>query len=291
MLASTADAASSFREMTPDLPTPFLPPGGTAMDIHTASERGYTTAVREIVATDPSQVHARNRLNDQPLHIAAQNKRKKIVDLLLNAGADANAKGDQGRTPLHYAVWSDSNSVVNALLAHGANIGIKTEFGVTPLYLAASVGNTALTKQLLTNRSVPDLNSAIYVNGPAEVLAKLKATPVQSRKQEELSNLLWDAIRMRSHDLVRFLLDNGVNANAMVWGNQSPLLHAISLNDIDMVNLLIVKGADLLVKDHVGQPLLQYCESYHASPAIIALLRRRKEINYRELLGLRGLMI
>src|SRR4051812_23937875 len=77
-------------------------------DIHNAVERGQTARVREILRADPATVHSRNRVYDMPLHLAAHHGRAAIAELLLDAGAAIDEKGDHGRTPLHFAVVSRS---------------------------------------------------------------------------------------------------------------------------------------------------------------------------------------
>ena len=87
-------------------------------DIHKATERRKFQLVFEILQKDPSQVHARTTglvPNNQPLHLAAWQGRKKLAKLILNAGADINARGDSGRTPLCYAVENDSAALIKLL--------------------------------------------------------------------------------------------------------------------------------------------------------------------------------
>lgn len=89
------------------------------MDIITATDRGKLKDVGDILDADPSQVHAIGRTGDQALHLAALQGRTKIAELLIERGADVNARGHGGRTPLHYAVESSHKSVVKLLAAKG----------------------------------------------------------------------------------------------------------------------------------------------------------------------------
>ena len=47
----------------------------------------------------------------------------------LDAGADVNAKGKHGRTPLHYAALNGQKEIVELLIANGANMNAKIEVG------------------------------------------------------------------------------------------------------------------------------------------------------------------
>ena len=76
-----------------------------------------------------------------PLHNAAQEGRADIVALLIEKGADVNAKNNEGRTPLHEAVWFGSPNIVNLLLKKGADPLVEDDFGRTPLIMAQEKGN------------------------------------------------------------------------------------------------------------------------------------------------------
>ncbi|PNG93964.1 Ankyrin repeat domain-containing protein 39, partial [Tetrabaena socialis] len=60
---------------------------------------------------------------DTALHIASQNGLKMVVEALLAAGADKEAKEEDGATALHIASQRGHGAVVVALLAAGANLG------------------------------------------------------------------------------------------------------------------------------------------------------------------------
>ena len=64
--------------------------------------------------------------------------RFKFVKELLDIGADANYRTVYcGWRPIHYAAWNNFGSIITVLLEAGANIDARTEYGETPLHLAA----------------------------------------------------------------------------------------------------------------------------------------------------------
>lgn len=73
------------------------------------------------------------------LHLAAERDKLAVAILLLDRGADPQARSDGGRTPLHLAARSASASMVEMLIERGkSDTNASTAKGRTPLHYAAS---------------------------------------------------------------------------------------------------------------------------------------------------------
>jgi ankyrin repeat protein len=98
--------------------------------IHRAAGRGDVATASLLLDRDPALIHERNELDNQPLHDACWAKHLPMVCLLIDRGADVNARGDFGETPLHYAVRDDGTAsvpIVARLLEAGAKVEAKDE--------------------------------------------------------------------------------------------------------------------------------------------------------------------
>lgn len=74
-----------------------------------------------------------------PLHLAAERDHLAIAMLLVDHGADCNARANGGRTPLHFAARFGSAAMVEFLVDDGrADPNARTTDGRTPLHYAAS---------------------------------------------------------------------------------------------------------------------------------------------------------
>ena len=141
----------------------LLDRAGMPFDIHMACLVGDEAQVEVMLQADPALVHARTgpkhvaEPNLTPLHLAAQSGHEGIVKLLLEGGADVNAKGFDDLTPLHLVIWRgpkkmhdplpDLTEMMNGvpfrslrtdiprlLLEHGADVHAKdAQRGLTPL--------------------------------------------------------------------------------------------------------------------------------------------------------------
>ena len=68
--------------------------------------------------------------------------------MLLEAGADPNARQERGFAPLHDAAANGNAALVELLLKHGALADAKTDDGKTPADMAAERGHKEVIERL-----------------------------------------------------------------------------------------------------------------------------------------------
>jgi ankyrin repeat protein len=121
----------------------YIYAGDTALHIAAA---GYRTELIGKLIKAGADVHAKNRLGDQPIHAAAVGgpgshswnpaAQAATIVCLIKAGADPNAADKRGVTPLHRAVRTRCAAAVRTLLENGADPARKNGGGSTPMLLA-----------------------------------------------------------------------------------------------------------------------------------------------------------
>jgi hypothetical protein len=79
-----------------------------------------------------AQVDARDGGGDTPLLVAARRGAAPVIEVLLGAKADANARDARGGTPLMLAVAAQSQPSAELLLAHGADATLRNAQGLSP---------------------------------------------------------------------------------------------------------------------------------------------------------------
>jgi hypothetical protein len=118
--------------------------GDTALHLAAAGYR--VEIVRRLLAAGADPNAAGNHRRSGPLHYAADGymtgpawdakRQVRTIGVLLDAGADINARDKNGAAPLHRAVRTRCAAAVSCLLKAGAESTLKNKSGSTPFHLA-----------------------------------------------------------------------------------------------------------------------------------------------------------
>ena len=115
--APPAEAKPVVEAAKPEPPTVKAPD----ISIQEAAEDGNIKVVKQHLAAGVD-VNV-NRFGITPLHHAARWGHKKMVELLIEKGADVNAKEDDGDTPLDLAISRNRTETADLLRKHGGKTG------------------------------------------------------------------------------------------------------------------------------------------------------------------------
>jgi ankyrin repeat protein len=131
---------------------------GAKPDVFEASALGDLEAVRKLVSGDRALVNAFAADGFYPLGLAAFFGHRAIVEFLLTNGANVAtaARNAQKVTALHGAVARRDVEIAKMLLEAGADANARQESGFVPLHVAASNGNAALVELLLKHGARAD---------------------------------------------------------------------------------------------------------------------------------------
>ena len=110
---------------------------GATITVHAAARLGMMDRLRELIANDPTLVHARGGDGQTPLHFASTTE---VAELLLSHGADIDARDiDHESTPAQHML-RDRQDVARHLVQRGCK---------TDLLMAAALGDIALARKHL----------------------------------------------------------------------------------------------------------------------------------------------
>lgn len=182
--------------------------------------------------TDPEhRLHATNLGDDQQdivtvksctaLHLAARHQDNALAEVLVQSGAEIDARMEGGETPLIIAVVEGRADVVKLLLEHGANANLRTHWGKTSLHYAAQVGNKHLVELLLKHEANPD------------AVSKDGLTPLHL------------AVEAGYKDVVGILVKSGANLDLKTEKGASAIHFAAIMGHADVLEMLVQGGADI----------------------------------------------
>mmetsp|Transcript_21604 Transcript_21604/g.52005 ORF Transcript_21604/g.52005 Transcript_21604/m.52005 type:complete len:288 (-) Transcript_21604:1661-2524(-) len=160
------------------------------MPLHSASTGGHEEAAL-VLLLHGADVSATDNDGETPLHKAVRyGNAVSVVRLLLQRGADASAKNTTGETPLHYAADEGYTRVVEQMLDSGAELGAATRGGeevVAVLLdkgadLSAEDGRGKTPLEVATSLSHLEIAAMIK----AEAIRRAKCLAFAMGKQERL---------------------------------------------------------------------------------------------------------
>ena len=94
-----------------------------------------------IKAGAPINFLSRNGLKAAPIQSATAAGHDKVVQMLLELGADPNVREQGGYTPLHAAAQNGDEEMIRTLIYGGADLTLKSEDGKTAMDLATEAGH------------------------------------------------------------------------------------------------------------------------------------------------------
>jgi ankyrin repeat protein len=120
--------------------------------LHLAAFFGKLDAAR-LLLNKGAEVNARstNAMQNMPLHAAAAGKHSDVIKLLIEHGASANARQHGGWTPLHAVAQTGDLESARALVAAGADVQTRADNNQTALDLALTKAQQAMVDYLEAN--------------------------------------------------------------------------------------------------------------------------------------------
>lgn len=265
----------------------FAPLDPKAVAMVEALRTGDRQSFMKSVTADPKLLNARGPEGSTPFMYAVLYSDAAMLERLLKQGADPNKHNDANATAL---MWAATNlEKTKVLVDHGADVNARSDDFRTPLMVASiRQGNAAVVKLLLDHGARPNPNALPLAESSPLIQAATAADPemmqllldhgaeVKGAAQPALSMAIYarcykcvDLLVAKNPDrdaytgalqetaifgdvaMIRLLLDHGADVNAIDPTGRTPLMYAAGsdLLPVDAVKLLIERGADVNAKN------------------------------------------
>ena len=256
-------------------------------DLLVATREGHVTVVKKLLELDAH----RDADLDDALKIAFMQRHRELVDIILASCTEYNPHRNWLAKIWDVALTTGRGDIVNILS------GIKPSEAQLP---AAKFRHARSTKISLKRSNIEDKGEyPMEIPDPQQPISKNEHTkntgaPLKQGdddRSEEFATALLNALEKNHENVVRLLLENGVDPN---WGRankRTPLQYASHRLHGGMVKLLLEKGADpntgpllhnaLYWACSSGQAQnVEYLLSAGADPNLLSEASRRSEISY-----------
>lgn len=227
-------------------------------------------------------------------------QKEKVAEFLIQHGTKVNAFCKQElENPLKNALlYGKDVKFVELLLKNGANVESVNNCGESPATFTFEYENRSIGKEMLLllikyGLDTSSLSSAkginllhtylkFYVDNQVdlEIIGIILDAGVPINELDKYDNYspLMRAVVKQNIELVSLLIERGANLNVKTPESMTPLWIATKCNDIKIVKLLLSKGAHINAKNCGGStPLHTACEN-HNDKMIELLIRKGAEL-------------
>lgn len=252
--------------------------------------------VNELTKTKKT-VNVHDSKGQTALHQAVKMNRDRVVQLLLNKKADAEAKDIHGCTPFHWAAASGSNKCIEILLASRVNSKAITSTGQTALHLAISnhrLQTIPLLIQIAGLKSAGDENGDTPLHYAAQWLYSEALTFYDFYPRMMTDSINFNThIKYKSRECLKTLIINGASqqaknnkeltfANTKNIDGSTPVHFAAEENDVELLLLLINNQADLNIKNDKGIAPLHSAAMHNSHECLDMLIKHGACVDERD---------
>ena len=222
--------------------------------LHLAYRYSTKTVLEFLLEMNEISVNAKDNCNRTPLMDAClDGGRLDNIKMLIQNGADSQARDSYSSTVLHFASRNTNAEVVEFLLKlNKISVNATDNLNRTPLMDACFDGGRLSNIQTLIRNS-----------------ADIKA------RDSDGSTVLHFASRYSNNEVVEFILElNEISVNTVDNCNRTPLMDAcLDGGRLDNIQLLIQNGADIQARDSYDSTVLHFAARYSTREVVEFMLK------------------
>ena len=200
---------------------------------------------------------------------------RSIFKLLLEKGADVNARDDTGQTACIHAAIKGDRIKIAGLLEYKADINIKDIFKTTALMYSLKKNNGAYDYIFdnggeYNDADISGKTALMYAclskhEDIDEFIIKLinKGADLNAKDSSNKTALMYTLAADYRPNIIKLFLEKGADVNDKDVNDNTILMKLISIPDIDIdiIKLILKKGVDVNLKNYEGKTALIYASN------------------------------
>jgi len=280
------------------------------------------TEIASFLIDSGANIHAENKINDTPIHLATLLNNFEIVKKLTSKGADLNRMNIQSHNPIIFATGNGFTEIVKFLLEKNVDLYVY-DVCKEPLLNICIHHNRLEIMELLLMKDINLVNMIDYnYSTPitiaakknkiefVELLLKYGATP-NPKKSVDFSPI-FEAFENKNEQMIELLIKHGINKkhlftmyvhsnkidqieifiknnpaiiNQRIQDSNTALMLAALNNNMPLVELLLKNGADPNINNCLNRSPLMESVFNGNYKMIKMLIYFKADINNREILS------
>ena len=211
-----------------------------------------------------------------------------IAKMLIDKGAEIDAIDKRGFTSLHNASYSNNSMAVQLLIENGANVNRKSRNSLyTSLHLASIKGCKSVVEILLQNGACSVINhktasgyTALDYAHDKGFLEIIHILIDHGGKSEIYANQLLTAVMRNDLFKVKYLIRKGANLEMKHdITSSTPLIIASRNGYKEIVQILLMHGANVYARDAIGFSALSYAINLYHQDIAKSLIKYKASVN------------
>ncbi|KAJ8013614.1 hypothetical protein DPEC_G00031630 [Dallia pectoralis] len=211
-------------------------------------EEELTNILQSKSANLPANVP--DKMGYTPLMVAAMKGYSRLVQILVQHGADVNLKTCSGKNCLMLACFCGHLDIVKYLRENGASWGPQDRAGCTALHWAVDGGHLPVIQHMIQDGCEVDVRDTVSI-----------WTPLM-----RVSAVTGDAA------VASLLITAGADVNVRDRDGKTPLMIAVLNNHEGLVKLLLENGADRSIKNEFGSSATEMAKAFERESILHLLL-------------------
>ncbi|RFU74295.1 ankyrin repeat-containing [Trichoderma arundinaceum] len=245
--------------------------------------------VVKLMLDNGADVNAKDGSGDTPLKLAYWNNRKEVIKLLLNHGAEADAEMQQDL--LEWAILEEDGATVKLIAQMGVDLDAKNKYGQLPLWLALNNGKESMVKLLVeigADFTIEDkhggtlLRQTVMMEKEATTRLLVERGANINAKNRYGETILVQAIEKKKEAMVKLLIEIGADINIEDDAGNLSLWRAIETENEAIVKLLVVAGANINAKDKYDSTVLSQAIGDEKEAMVKLLLEMGADVNMED---------